>query len=238
MVARRAEPAAEARVPLSKERVLQAAIAIADREGIDSLTMRRLAQKLGVEAMSLYYYVPNKDAIIAGIVDMVVSEIDLPSGANWKTAIRNSAISYHQALARHPWATNVMRKTFGSPQLRLMDSILRQLREGGFSAEVTYHAYHALDSHILGSTMWEAGFAAVKNDLAKLAEAFLKQIPIEEYPYFSEHARQHMTKAVRGKSTFEFGLDLILDSLEKIRGAEPRRSRRARRRRGSDSRST
>lgn len=118
-----------------------------------------------------------------------------------------------------------MRKTFGPPQLRLMDAMLRCLREGGFSAEVTYHAYHALDSHILGSTMWEAGFAAVKDNLADLAEAFLRQIPLDEYPYFAEHARQHITKSVRGKSTFEFGLDLILDSLEKIRRPVRQRQR-------------
>src|SRR5439155_7684962 len=108
-MARPADRVAERRVPLSKERVLRTAMAIADQGGIDSLTMRRLAQELGVEAMSLYYYVASKDDILKGIVDPVISEIDVPSdGADWKTALRRSAISFHNALSRHPWAAKLI----------------------------------------------------------------------------------------------------------------------------------
>lgn len=229
---RRADPIADARVPLSRDRVLRAAMGLADEGGIDSLTMRRLAQELGVEAMSLYYYVANKDDILTGIVDLVEREIDLPSGgADWKAAIRRSAISFHDALARHPWATSLMMspKRVRPARLRHMDSVLRRLREAGFSAETTYHAYHALDSHIMGSTLWEAGYSAVKEDVADLAQTILRELPVDEYPYFAEHVEQHITKSVRG-SGFEFGLDLILDGLEKIRAAASRRSGSTRRR--------
>jgi len=232
MVARRADPVADARVPLSRDRVLRAAIGIADEGGIDSLTMRKLAQELGVEAMSLYYYVANKDDILTGLVHLVESEIDLPSGgADWKAAIRRSAISFHDALSRHSWATSLMMspKRVSPARVRYMDSVLRRLREAGFSPETTYHAYHALDSHIMGSTLWEAGYSAVKEDVADLAQTLLRELPIDEYPYFAEHVEQHVTKSVRG-SAFEFGLDLILESLEKIRDAESRRSVSTRRR--------
>jgi len=232
MVARRADTATEARAPLSKERVLRAAMGLADKGGIASLTMRRLAQEVGVEAMSLYYYVPNKDAILAGLVDMVVSEIELPSGGpDWKSAIRRSAISFHDVLSRHPWATTLMMspKTVRLARVRYMDSVLSRLREAGFSSEMTYHAYHALDSHIMGSTLWETGYSAANEDDAVAALAFFRELPIDQYPYFAEHVNQHITKSVRGNE-FEFGLNLILDGLEKIRDDESRRSVSARRR--------
>ncbi len=229
MVTRRAAVAAQ-HVPLSKERVLQAAIRLADTGGIESLTMRRLAQELGVEAMSLYYYVAGKDDILNGIINLVVSKIELPTaGGDWKAAIRRSAISFHDALSRHSWAVGVMRKAAFSPaQLRYMDALLRRLREAGFSPETTYHAYHALDSHILGSTLWEAGYVNIKGDLAALARTFLKGLPVDQHPDFARHVEQHVTRSVRGKSTFEFGLDLILDSLERtLDGTVKRRPRRS-----------
>lgn len=229
-MARRVAPVAESRVPLSRERVLETALAIADKTGIDSLTMRRLAQELGVEAMSLYYYVPNKNAILAGIADMVVSEIELPAGgSDWRAAIRKSAISFHNVLSRHPWATTLMMSpaTYRLARVRYLDAVLRCLREAGFSAEITYHAYHALDSHIMGSTLWEAGYSSVSDDDADAAMAFFRELPIDQYPYFAEHLDQHVRKLVRG-SGFEFGLDLILDSLEKIRKRSARPKRRER----------
>lgn len=232
---RRAAPAAEARVPLSRDRVLREAIRLADEGGIDSLTMRGLAQELGVEAMSLYYYMASKDEILTGIVGLVLSEIDLPSGrAHWKAAIRRSAISFHDALRRHPWATSQMMspKGFGPARVRYMDSVLRRLREAGFSAEMTYHAYHALDSHIMGSTLWEAGYSSVKVDRDAVG-ALLRRLPVDDYADFAEHVRQHMTGSVGGeKGTFEFGLDLILDGLERIRDTASRRSVSRRRRTG------
>src|SRR3990172_9394989 len=140
----------EPRVPLSRERVLRAAIGLDDEGGIESLSMRKLGQRLGVEAMSLYYHAANKDDILDGIVDIVVSEIDVPSGGgDWKAAMRASAISAHEVLLRHPWAASLILSgpTVRPARLRYMDSILGCLREAGFSAEMTDHAYHALDSH-------------------------------------------------------------------------------------------
>jgi len=212
------------RAPLSKERVLRTAINIADKEGIDALTMRRLAQELGVEAMSLYYYVTNKDDILKGIMDLVALEIEIPSGgADWKAAIRRSAISFHDVLRRHVWASSLMISGppgVGPAQLRYSDSLLKRLREAGFSPELTHHAYHALDSHIVGSTLWAAGVGAVMKTKPDFVKAFIRELPVAEYPYFAEHAQQHMTKSVTstGKSEFEFGLDLILDGLEKMLG--------------------
>ncbi len=219
-MASQADPGAGPRLPLSRDRVLRAAIALADQGGIASLTMRKLAQELGVEAMSLYYYVAKKADILDGIVDLVVSEIELPAdGADWRAAIRKSAISAHEAFSRHPWAYSLMMSSAGvSPaRLRWMDSVLRTLREAGFSAELTCHAYHALDSHITGFTLWEASFPAVE-ELRDLAATFLRELPVDEYPYLAEHVEQHLTESSHDdEGEFEFGLDLILDGLERIR---------------------
>src|SRR5439155_11105879 len=148
-----AEARSRPRVRLSTERVFRAAIPIADKRGIEALTMRNLAEELGVEAMTLYYYVAKKDEIVNGILDLVVDEIDVPSsGGDWKTALRRSAISAHEVLLRHPWACSLMMSParIGPARLRYMESLLGRLREAGFSANMTHHAYHALDSHILG----------------------------------------------------------------------------------------
>ena len=213
---------------------MHAAIGLADQGGIDSLTMRRLAQELGVEAMSLYYYVASKDDILKGIVDPVISEIDVPSdGADWKTALRRSAISFHNALSRHPWAAKlIMSGTgVGLARVRYMDAVLRRLREAGFSPELTHHTYHALDSHIMGSTLWAAAYATMPKAQADLAQNFLRKLPLTEYPDFAEHAQQHIRKTgPKDKSEFEFGLDLILDSLERMRDAGSRPSASVRRR--------
>ncbi len=218
-MASRIDRSTEPRVPLSRDRVLRAAVGLADEGGLSSVTMRKLAQELGVEAMTLYYYVANKDDILDGIVDRVVGEFDVPSGgASWKAAIRRSAVSAHDVLMRHPWACGLMMSTkrVSPARLRYMESLLRRLREAGFSAGMTHHAYHALDSHIIGSTLWEAGYSANK-DLADRAKSFVREIAAE-YPYLAEHAEQHVTKSKRSDvPEFEFGLDLILDGLERIR---------------------
>ncbi|MDP9282154.1 MAG: TetR/AcrR family transcriptional regulator C-terminal domain-containing protein [Chloroflexota bacterium] len=218
-MASQVDRSAPARVPLSRDRVLQAAISLADAGGIESLSMRKLAQELGVEAMSVYYYVANKDAILDGIVDIVVAEFDMAAGgADWKSAIRHSAISAHDVLMRHPWACGLMMsaKRVSSARLQYMESLLKRLREAGFSASMTHHAYHALDSHIIGSTLWEAGYSA-NRDLTDKAKAFVRK-SVDAFPYVVEHAEQHLTKSKRSDiREFEFGLDLILDGLEKIR---------------------
>jgi AcrR family transcriptional regulator len=219
-----ADPDAElpdARPPLRRERVLAAAVVLADASGIEALTMRRLAQALGVEAMSLYHHVENKDDILEGIVDLVVSEFELPSpGAGWKTALRLTAVSAHTILVRHRWAARQMLASdgWGSGRLRYMEGVLGTLRRAGFSPEMTDHAYHALDSHILGFTMWEVGITAVPGTLTDLATDFLRRLPPGQFPYLIEHIEQHLRPSPPGdKGEFEFGLDLILDGLERLR---------------------
>jgi len=228
-VARRAEAVAQRREPLSKERVLSAAMEIADREGIDALSMRRLASELGVEAMSLYYHVANKDDLLAGIHELVLNEVAPPRAAgDPMAAIRAGAISYHDTLRRHPWVHSLKLSPGRVPptQMRYMEALLRSLRRAGFSARMTHHAYHILDSHIIGSTLWEAGIAAAipKGTLPDLAKTIVQRLPPDQFPYTLEHIEQHMGKLPKGeKHPFEFGLDLILDGLEKLREAPPAR---------------
>lgn len=218
------------RVPLTRDRVLHAAIALVDEGGIESLSMRKLGQALGVEAMSLYNHVANKDDLLRGIVDIVLGEFDLPPAeADWETAIRTCAISAHQALVRHPWACNLIMCGVGirPARLRYMEFLMRRLREAGFAAEETYHAYHALDSHILGFTLWQLGHTgagdtrriSTKEEFANLAATFRRQLPLDDYPYLTEHIDQHVTHFDdKGETEFEFGLRLILDGLKRIRG--------------------
>ena len=213
---------AEQRVRMSKDRVLRAAISLADEGGIESLTMRRLAQELGVEAMTLYYHVANKDDILDGIVDIVLSEFELPSsGTEWKAAIRKTAISAHDVLVRHPWAASLMLSATGSSpaRWRYMDAILGCLREAGFSADMTDHGYHALDSHITGFTLWEVQVQIDPQTLPDLAATFLRELPVDEYPHLVEHVHQHLKeRSPDDEGAFTFGLDLILDGLERMRG--------------------
>jgi AcrR family transcriptional regulator len=215
-------PRSETRIPLSRERVLRAAIDLADAGGIESLTMRRLAQELGVEAMTLYYHVANKDDILTGMVDIVLSEFELPlRGADWKGEVRRTAISAHEVLVRHPWAASLVLTAAGiSPaRLRYMDSILGSFREAGFSAEMTDHAYHAVESHIMGFTLWEVGMnLGSQEELAALATNFLERLPVDEFPYLAEHVEQHLKpRRADDPGEFAFGLELILDGLERLR---------------------
>jgi AcrR family transcriptional regulator len=211
------------RTPLNRERVLHAAIALADEGGIEALSMRKLAQELGVEAMSLYNHVANKDDILDGIVELVASEIDLAlNGADWKTAMRRRATSAHEVLSRHHWACSLWMssRTFGPARMRFADSILRGLREAGFSNDLTYHAFHVLQSHVMGFTLQERNLDFDVEELKKLAARFLRDFPAAEYPDLAEHIRQHMEPSDEHQGTFEFGLDLILDSLERLRNAD------------------
>lgn len=218
------ESTPEPRRPLSRARVLQAALALADGGGIESLSMRRLGQELGVEAMSLYNHVTNKDDLRRGIVELVLAEIDNPDAdADWRPALRRTAISAHDAYVRHRWACpELMRQGEISPaRMRWMDAVLGRLRRAGFSPHLTHHAYHALDSHITGFTLWQVSMPFdTDQELAGLVEAALLVIPAEEYPHLVEHARQHLEPAGDGPSEFEFGLELILDGLERLRTAE------------------
>ncbi|HEV7134094.1 MAG TPA: TetR/AcrR family transcriptional regulator C-terminal domain-containing protein [Gaiellaceae bacterium] len=218
-----ADPSTEPRAPLSRDRVLQAAIRLADEGGIESLSMRKLGQALGVEAMSLYNHVERKDDVLAGILALVLGEIEPPPPAvHWKAALRQTAVSAHDVLVRHPWACNLMHSpAAASPhRLRWMDAVLGTLREAGFSPELTHHAYHALDSHITGFTMWQVSIDVRPEDVAALGAAFLRELP-PDFPYLAEHVEQHLApSSPDGKTEFEFGLDLILDGLETMLDAE------------------
>lgn len=205
-------------VPLNKERVLRAAMVLADKSGIESLSMRKLAQKLGFEVMSLYNHVSNKDEILDGIVDLVAGEIELPSSdVDWKTAMRQSAGSAHKTLLRHPWAARLWwTSTPGNARLIYLESLLRRMREAGFSRELTYHAYHALTMHIVGFTIQQLSLQFEQEDLTALAAKFLAEITMDEFPNFVEHAMQHVEESVPGNE-FEFILNLILDGLDRAR---------------------
>ena len=215
----------EPRIPLSRERVLQAALEVADESGLEALSMRRLGQRLGVEAMSLYNHVANKDDIEDGIVELALSEIEPPSDElEWKEAIRRTAISSYHAFTRHRWACGLMMRgtNVSTSRIEWMEAVLRTFREAGFSADLTHHAYHAIDSHITGFTLWVVSMPfETHEELVDLAESFLPQISPEQYPFFVEHAEQHLQPPdPEEKSEFEFGLDLILDGLERLRDAQ------------------
>jgi AcrR family transcriptional regulator len=217
------------RTPLSRDRVLDAGIALADKDGLDAVSMRRLAQALGVEAMSLYNHVASKADLVEAMVDAVVGEIELPADtSDWEAAVRTCAVSAHDAFLRHPWACGPAMGPGSMPQgetsrLRYMEWLLGTLRGAGFSPELTYHAYHALDSHILGFTLWQLGHAPpAGRDLESLAEELFQLLPPERFPYLAEHARQHMDgRSNEGEREFEFGLDLILDSLRRMQASSP-----------------
>jgi AcrR family transcriptional regulator len=231
----RPEPATEARVPLSRERVLHAGVALAARDGIESLTMRKLADELGAGAMSLYHYVPNKEVLLDGMVDIVFSEIDLPTtDVDWRTAMRRRAISTRHVLNRHRWAVGLMesRRSPGPASFRLHDAVLGCLREGGFSIELTIQAYSILDAYIYGFALQEKSVpfdtaeeaAAVAEEQAReFAERADEQQTAalaEEFPYLAEVVAGHVAKVGYDFATaFEYGLDLILDALEKRRDA-------------------
>jgi AcrR family transcriptional regulator len=211
----------EPRLPLSRERILRAALELADEGGIESLTMRKLGQALGFEAMSLYHHVADKDDVLDGVLDLVLAESEPPSPTgDWDDAIRASAISVHDALRRHPWSCPLLMSPgrIRPARLRYMDLLLGRLREAGFSPETTYHAYHVLDGHIFGFSLWEASHTYSAEEASNFAATFAQTITADAYPYLHEHAQQHFSEGThREVSAFEFGLDLIVDGLKKIR---------------------
>jgi AcrR family transcriptional regulator len=223
------------RAQLTRRRVLQTALALADRDGVRSLSMRKLAHELGVEAMSLYHHVANKDDILNGIVDLVFSEIELPTGeTDWRTAMRRRAVSAREALQRHPWATGLMesRATPGPATLRHHDSVLGILRNAGFSIEMAAHAYSLLDSYIYGFALQEANLPFQTTDEAStVPKSIHGHSRAEEYPFLTELTLEHVLQpGYDYGNEYLFGLDLILDGLERTRAAatQSRRRRKSR----------
>jgi AcrR family transcriptional regulator len=218
-VASRTKPAIRRRQPLSRERVLRAAFDLTDRDGVESLSMRKLAQKLGVEAMSLYRHVRNKGEIVDGMIDLVFGEIGLPpTTVDWKTAMRQRAISVREVLARHPWAIGLMesRSTPGPATLQHHDAVIGCLRSAGFPIALVAHAYSVLDSYIYGFALQQASLPFKTSEGAvEVADSIWRQFPTDAYPYLTELTVEHVLQpGYDYADEFEFGLDLILDALE------------------------
>jgi AcrR family transcriptional regulator len=201
--------------------VLDAAVSLVDEKGLGALTMRELGQRLGVEAMSLYNHVANKDDILDGMVDLVVSEIDLPSDTvGWKQAMRRRATSAQAVFARHPWVSGLIdaRPSSGPARLRYFDQMVGTLRRAGFSLEASAHAFSILDSYIYGFGRQQLGISAESDASPEaMAEAFLQAIPADEYPYLREMVVDYAIPAGYDEAAdFDFGLTLILDGLERL----------------------
>ncbi len=215
-------PSTRPRPPLSRERVVLEAVALADENGIAALTMRRLADRLDVEPMSLYHHVASKDEILDGMVDVVFREIELPSTqAEWKAAMRQRASSARDALRRHPWAVGRMesRATPGPATLRHHDAVIGCLRHAGFTVEMTAHAFSAIDSYLYGFAMQELNLPfTTPEETAVMAVTFLDQFPTAQYPHLAELTTEHVLQpGYDYGDEFEYGLDLVLDGLERAR---------------------
>jgi AcrR family transcriptional regulator len=217
--------------PLNRERVLAAAVDFADSHGLTALSMRKLGEVLGVEAMSLYHHVANKEKLLDGMVDAVFAEIDLPSGASgasgWRAAMRDRARSARQALRRHPWAISLMesRSSPGPATLRHHDHVLGVLFGAGFSAALAAHAYSLLDAYTYGFALQEASLPFETGaQTAELAEAILAGPPADEYPHLTRLVATHVLQpGYDYGQEFDFGLEVVLDGLDRARGADPGR---------------
>jgi AcrR family transcriptional regulator len=212
------------REPLTRERVLQAALKLADQGGIESLSMRKLGQELGVEAMALYYHFANKDQVLDGIVDLVFEEIELPAaGTDWKTAMRRRGMSVRDVLARHRWAIGMMesRRNPGPANLRHHDAVIGNLRAAGFDMAMAAHAYSLLDSYIYGFALTKMNLPFETGDeVAEMAQSMLAPFSPDEYPnlvaFITEHAMQ---PGYDYADEFEYGLDVTLEALEQALAA-------------------
>jgi AcrR family transcriptional regulator len=212
------------RIPLSRERVLHAAVALADESGSESLSMRKLGEAVGVEAMSLYHHVANKDDLLDGMIDVVFGEIELPSdGGDWKRAMRQRALSARRVLARHGWAIRFMesRTSPGPATLHHHDAVLGCLRNAGFSVRLAAHAFSVLDSYIYGFALQERSLPFdTPQQTAELAQDLLARFPLDEYPHLAELTTEHVLQpGYDYGDEFEFGLDLILEGLERAGSA-------------------
>ena len=211
---------ARPRPRLTRERVLETAVARADAGGLEALSMRKLGQELGVEAMALYHHFANKDALVDAMVDVVFSEIDVPeAGPDWRAAMRRRAISVRDALLRHRWAIGLMesRRTPGPANLRHHDAVIGSLRSGGFDIAMAAHAYSLLDSYIYGFALTKMNLPfQASEEVGEVAQTMLEPFPAGEYPHLIEILTDHVMKpGYDYGDEFEYGLDLILDGLER-----------------------
>lgn len=210
------ETASKQRQKLSRERIVETALRIMDTEGLDAVTMRRVGRELGVEAMSLYNHVANKDDILDGMVDLILTDIEVPgTGTDWKGAMRQRSLSAHRVLLVHPWAAVLLmsRYNIGPGMTAYLDATLGRLREGGFTVDGALDAWNTLDSHLYGFTLQELNRPFEASDAPQVSADVLPQIPIEQFPHVAE-VIGHVMKSGRHED-FTFGLDLILDALER-----------------------
>ncbi|RKS05128.1 TetR family transcriptional regulator [Nocardiopsis sp. Huas11] len=217
----RNDPPQARRAPLTRDRVLDAGVALADAEGIGALSMRRLGRELGVEAMSLYNHVDGKTDLLDGMLDRVVGEIELPEGdTGWRDQARRRAISAHEALMRHPWAASLWTSSLnpGPRRMRYMDVALRSLRAADFTPGLLDRAFHTIEDHLVGHALQALGFPLDPDEMEEAGERVLRSFPVETYPDLAAHIRYHVESKDQGGG-FEFGLDLILDGLERLRGS-------------------
>jgi AcrR family transcriptional regulator len=222
----RTEPAAEPRTPLNRDRVLRAAVELSDREGIEAVSMRRLGQELGVEAMSLYNHVAKKEDVLDGMVDLIVGEIDpAADDSNWKTSARNRILSARKVMLRHPWASAVIvsRRQPSPAMMGYMDGMGGIMRRGGFSVDLMHHAFHALGSRVLGFSQ-ELYDDSGEMEAAPEMQALMLRQMAEAYPNITAVMEQvaHDDASVVGSGCddqfeFEFALDLILNGLDGLR---------------------
>lgn len=220
---RRTLQTTDRRTRLTRERVLRAATALADRGGLEALTMRALADDLGVAPMALYRHVANKEDLVDGLVDLVYREIELPTAdGDWATSMRQRAISLRDALLRHRWAINLMesRVNPGPANLRHHDAVIASLRAGGFDMELVAHVYSLLDAYIYGFALTKMNLPFDSTtDIAEMAQEMLEPYPHDEYPNLVAFITEHALKpGYDFANEFEYGLDLILDN---IGGARP-----------------
>jgi AcrR family transcriptional regulator len=212
----------QARPRLSRERVLEAAVVLADGAGIEALSMRKLGDQLGVEAMSLYKHVANKDDLLDGMVDRVFAEIELSTGEPcWRTAVRGRAVSVREVLRRHPWAVPLMqsRTNPGPSTLGHLDALIGVLRGAGFSVVLTAHALSAVDAYVYGFAMQEKALPFdTEERSAEVIEHILASMPADRWPHLVELSREHVLRPGYDYGReFEWGLDLVLDGLERSR---------------------
>ncbi len=220
MATTKAHRGAGRRARLSREEVLRAAMVLADEGGVESLTMRKIGQRLGAEAMSLYRHVRDKEDILDGMVDLVFGEIELPAqGADWKTALRRRALSTREALVRHRWAIGLMesRSRPGPANLRGHDAVLGTLGATGFSILMATRAFNVLDSYVYGFVLQETSLPfGTPEEMSEVEKQMLRPLPTDEYPHLKAVAAELTASAFAYADEFEFGLDLVLDGLERI----------------------
>ena len=209
------------RTGLSRERVLHGAVELADEIGIESFTMRRLAEALETAPMTIYHHVPSKEEIIDGMVEVVFSEIEKPpADEDWKTAIRKRCVSAREVLSRHPWAAPLMesRTSPGPENLAHHESVLGCFRRGGLSVELAAHAYAILDSYLYGFAFEEATLPGGSEDLPEVAAAMAETMPLEDYPHLAELTTEYVLQpGYDFGNSFEFGLDLIIEGLDRAK---------------------